>query len=524
MTIKNSSLLTRGLSVLLAVLLLLSTNSINIFADGGEPNFAPDANYQVSVSIKQPDEGYWSSIGNHINSEANIATDENAVPTVELKMMQGYDDDYNPRWITELTIFQQDGVTPIEDLSYTPQHIEDGWSIIKGVVTFILPYVDESGVYTGKATLSDDTVCDIVLTFNWRYLEQVLPAAEAPTIEPCGGEFSDSIEVAIKSSLSDATILYTTDGSTPSYSEYGNNGTLYTAPFTVTKTTVVKAIAYKPGVYRESAVSSAKFQKTTMPELIPGQEYYVYISPEDPAYELAAYLGASAVAEIQQDGSVILNITCIDDWYGATLSGFTMHKTEGSTDSEDLMEIPIAPASGSYGYHSVTGTMAVKLPYIGMTSVYSGTFEISDGTKGSYTMTIDWDNIEPKLKSVSTPIISPEQGNISKETEITISCDTEGAKIYYTLDGSEPDFNSTEYTEPFTINSSVTVKAKAYKDGMDASKTATAVYHWNLLGDIIKAEYISGEKYDTLKLISLDSSYWKNVGSSGYSSTEYYLR
>jgi hypothetical protein len=47
-----------------------------------------------------------------------------------------------------------------------------------------------------------------------------------------------------------------------------------------------------------------------------------------------------------------------------------------------------------------------------------------------------------------------------------VECDTKGATIYYTLDGTVPDESSIEYTAPFTLDQSCTVKACAYKDGL----------------------------------------------------------
>ena len=48
---------------------------------------------------------------------------------------------------------------------------------------------------------------------------------------------------------------------------------------------------------------------------------------------------------------------------------------------------------------------------------------------------------------------------------IDLRCDDEAAKIFYTLDGSEPDTSSTLYTEPFEVDKTTTLKARAYKDG-----------------------------------------------------------
>ena len=77
---------------------------------------------------------------------------------------------------------------------------------------------------------------------------------------------------------------------------------------------------------------------------------------------------------------------------------------------------------------------------------------------------------------VATPVISPNGGTFSGSRTVTITCDTSGAVIYYTTNGDDPTANSKKYTEPFTISSSLTVKAIALKLGVDDSLIAQAVF------------------------------------------------
>lgn len=50
-------------------------------------------------------------------------------------------------------------------------------------------------------------------------------------------------------------------------------------------------------------------------------------------------------------------------------------------------------------------------------------------------------------------------------TSVTLSTENQDAKIYYTIDGTEPTDQSTVYTAPFTLNASATVKAISYLNG-----------------------------------------------------------
>lgn len=81
----------------------------------------------------------------------------------------------------------------------------------------------------------------------------------------------------------------------------------------------------------------------------------------------------------------------------------------------------------------------------------------------------------------ATPTASVASGSVvEKGTAITLSCETEGATIYYTLDGSCP-CNETDACKvydgtPIVINESVTIKAMAVAPNMTESDVAEFVY------------------------------------------------
>lgn len=68
-------------------------------------------------------------------------------------------------------------------------------------------------------------------------------------------------------------------------------------------------------------------------------------------------------------------------------------------------------------------------------------------------------SIVSSISRVESPTFVPNSQGI------TISCATEGASIYYTTDGSEPNTNSILYTEAFNVSSGTKIKAIAVKDG-----------------------------------------------------------
>ena len=107
-----------------------------------------------------------------------------------------------------------------------------------------------------------------------------------------------------------------------------------------------------------------------------------------------------------------------------------------------------------YNAEGGSGTAGLQGPI-----TITGTFELSGGNP-----------------TVATPIISPSTNTFYSAFYASISCTTEGATIYYTTDGSDPDETATEYTEPIYIEDTTTLKAIAYAEGYDPSPIATAVY------------------------------------------------
>lgn len=64
---------------------------------------------------------------------------------------------------------------------------------------------------------------------------------------------------------------------------------------------------------------------------------------------------------------------------------------------------------------------------------------------------------------VSIPYIAKDLDLFENEIPVEIATATAGATIHYTLDGSEPTEQSPVYQEPFTINQTTTIQAKAFK-------------------------------------------------------------
>ena len=118
----------------------------------------------------------------------------------------------------------------------------------------------------------------------------------------------------------------------------------------------------------------------------------------------------------------------------------------------------------------------------------TASFEYSPNESGSVKITVTCSENSIYIKSVtitysdsspsgtvSTPTFSPGAGEVTPGTEVFFNCNTEGVTYYYTTDGTEPTTSSTSGTS-YIVNSGVTLKVIAVKEGMNNSQVATATY------------------------------------------------
>lgn len=100
--------------------------------------------------------------------------------------------------------------------------------------------------------------------------------------------------------------------------------------------------------------------------------------------------------------------------------------------------------------------------------------------------------------TVATPVLSHNTGTYANTISVSITCATDGARIYYTTNGTVPDTNSTLYENAINIDSTCTLKAKAFKDGMNPSNVATATYTFPVAVADIAAFKAAGALNDSL--------------------------
>ena len=202
-----------------------------------------------------------------------------------------------------------------------------------------------------------------------------------------------------------------------------------------------------------------------------------------------------------------------DGTYVATSNGFTFTYAKGTASS--AISGGVADSGHLRIYKGATFTVsstenitkivitstAAKYAASGFT-VDAGNYTTSDegltgtweGSANSVTFTAENNQVRVlsvvittgTAAAVATPTITgktPFYGS----TEVTLACATDGASIYYTLDGTDPSAASTLYTGPFSITETTNVKAVAVSGDATsdvASKAFVALTAYSTIAEL----------------------------------------
>lgn len=149
-----------------------------------------------------------------------------------------------------------------------------------------------------------------------------------------------------------------------------------------------------------------------------------------------------------------------------------------NTQNAPTVSIYCSGTSGATIYYTTDGTEPATS---GTRIQYTGTFTLTKTTTikacaeyGDMERSETVENIVT-LKTAN-PTFSPTAGTYSSEQSVTISCENEGATIYYTTDGSDPTTSSAVYSGAITISQTTTIKAFAKYGEYDESEIVSATY------------------------------------------------
>lgn len=187
-----------------------------------------------------------------------------------------------------------------------------------------------------------------------------------------------------------------------------------------------------------------------------------------------------------------------------------------------ITSVVITASTEDYATAAVGGTLTV----ITGTGSASG---VASSTTATITVTGDnvtaiqlkpsaqtrWSNIEINYETLPVAVVAPAfsvpTGTYITPQEVELTCETAGASIFYTTNGTEPTNTSTPYTGSIAVNTTTTIKAIAYKDG-NSSFVSTIVYTiMETTGDSTK-----DNPFTVSDLLSLDNTYSTKAWVIGY--------
>ena len=280
-----------------------------------------------------------------------------------------------------------------------------------------------AGSCTITATCGEFTAsCEVTVT-SVKRVSQV-------TAEPSSGEVVSGTKVLLVCETERAVIYYTTDGSTPT-----EESTRYEDGIVVSSAMTIQAVAVKSG-YENSAV--ATFEYTIKKEEIK----LTGIALDKDTLALGLSETGTLQVNFEPENAVPAEVT----WASSDASIASVQ-----ADAADSAKAKVSGLKA--GSCTVTATCGE----------FTASCEVTVKP-------------EEEQKQVSAVKADPAAGEVLSGTKVSLTCETEGAQIYYTLDDTTPTKESSLYQEAIAVNQAVTIKAVAVKEGYKDSEISTFVY------------------------------------------------
>ena len=243
-------------------------------------------------------------------------------------------------------------------------------------------------------------------------------------------------------------------------------------------TSRTKTPSFSPGGGQYGATQSVGISSATSGATV---RYTVGTSPQDPTTSDPA---ATANVDITESTTVKAK---------AWASGKARSDTAQATYVLKVPTPTIEPVTGSYGTPQaviITGASGSETRYTtdggdptpGST-LYTGSFQVATGTTvkarsfrtGWTTSDLATSVLSFNYGTLAAPTLTPPSGPFSAPQNVGMTASS-GAEIHYTQDGTTPSTSSPTYSSPVTVDTSLTVKARAFHSDWTASGTTIGVY------------------------------------------------
>lgn len=328
--------------------------------------------------------------------------------------------------------------------------------------------------FTGSGS-SNVRVDDILVTVKTAGEGAGTPKCATPTFSPAAGSYEGTQNVTITSTTG-ATIYYTTDGSDPTTS--GTKLT-YSDPVAVSADATLKAYATLTS-YDDSEVGEAAYTITEGPDVTIAFE-------GNSDWNIPAGSGSKTVDEgTYTDGTYTIKIagSTGEGYYinGYLLLGKTgayVELPEFSNPIEKIVVVGTSGGSTGVKFNIYDGTTAVSTEVTGCKNVSQEFTIASPEANKAYKVQVT-SNANLQISAikiyygtaaaVATPVISGED-NFVTSTEVSMTCSTAGAAIYYTTTESAKatpatsgDWAAYNDADKPSFSATTTVWAAAKKD------------------------------------------------------------
>ena len=292
-----------------------------------------------------------------------------------------------------------------------------------------------------------------------------------------------NLQVYISCTTPDATIYYTLDGSDPT----GASGIMYTEPVSVTNNCTVKAVAKRSG-YNNSDIATFELDvdnvKVVTPVITKGGnaltvssltddvQFYYTIDGTEPTTTSLAYEGSINVEHnctVKVKGFKAGHLasetaTLVVDWFYAALPVMSIN------NDETILTITCS-TPGAVIYYELGGAVPTE-----SSTRYTGPITLTDNrVVKAMAVAPNFNNSEvaefkPGVHACEVAVINSDGLNAY------LSTGTDGAKVYYTTDGTTPTAQSAYVLKSGSIalgQATWTVKAIVMKENMNNSLETT---------------------------------------------------
>ncbi|MBR0117174.1 MAG: chitobiase/beta-hexosaminidase C-terminal domain-containing protein [Prevotella sp.] len=309
---------------------------------------------------------------------------------------------------------------------------------------------------------------------------------KAPVFSPEPGAVVAGTTITCATETEDATIYYTTDGSTPDE----DSDEFPAAGVKITENTTFKAIAIDAAGNSSEVTTAAYTIKVTSLTTVSNKTWVFGADQNNADYTTNNIVDNMEVCAGVTKGKKNAGYLEIDG---------TMATTRLQVAVDKWLHVKVAAGSRVTFYVSSSGSAArtVNITTDAEGTDILGTLNIEKGSDNykpyyyDYSGTTDKDiyfyvasggqchvvgaKVAP-IPDIAAPTFDPEGGEYTEAQSVTISCATEDVDIFYTLDGTDPTDESDLYSGAITISETATLKAIAYNADGESSEVTSATY------------------------------------------------